>query len=110
MGTVSAQIAFSSTVLLNKIDLTSEAMLAEIERRISRINSTVTIMRCKNAYVPIPKLFNIGIFDLGRVLEEQYMDESEFSNFYKPKMDLSVSNVGIRCGGAVNVFAVQKFL
>jgi len=110
MGTASAQIAFSSTVLLNKIDLVDEALLPEIERRILETNSTVTIMRCREARVPVSKLFNVGIFDLGRVLKEQYMDESEFNRYYKPQMDLSVSNVGIRCCGPVNVFAVERLL
>lgn len=109
-GTASAQIAFSSTVLLNKIDLVDEALLADIERHILEINSTVSILRCTNARVPVSKLLNVGIFDLGRVLDEQYMDESEFNQFYEPKMDRSVSNVGIRCTGSINKFALDMFL
>jgi len=38
------------------------------------------------------------------------MDEEEFKTFYRPKMDSSVSNVGIRCEGAVNLFAFQELL
>lgn len=109
-GTASAQIAFASTVLLNKIDLASEARLGEIECRIREINSTVAIIRCRRAQVPVSNLIGIGIFDLGRVLQEQYMDEDEFKLFYKPQMDASVSNVGIRCDKPVNVFAVERFL
>ena len=36
------------------------------------------------------------------------MDEDEFRQFYKPKMDRSVSNVGVRCEGAVMMFAFQR--
>lgn len=38
------------------------------------------------------------------------MEEEEFNQFYKPKMDNTISNVGIRCEGAVNMFALQMFL
>ena len=62
-GTASAQIAFSSTVLLNKIDLVDEPLLSEIERELLEINSTVTILRCKEARVPVSKLFNVSMFE-----------------------------------------------
>ena len=38
------------------------------------------------------------------------MDEDEFRQFYQPKMDRSVSNVGIQCEGAVVMFQFQQFL
>jgi len=56
------------------------------------------------------KLVNVGAFDLSRVLEEQYMDEEEFNTFYEPKMDQTISNVGIRCDGALNMFVLQDFI
>eukprot|EP00931_Biecheleriopsis_adriatica_P040114 TRINITY_DN22954_c0_g1_i1.p1 TRINITY_DN22954_c0_g1~~TRINITY_DN22954_c0_g1_i1.p1 ORF type:complete len:283 (+),score=40.64 TRINITY_DN22954_c0_g1_i1:93-941(+) len=34
----------------------------------------------------------------------------EFNSFYQPKMDRSVSNVGVRCQGALNMGAFQCFL
>jgi len=109
-GTACAQIAFSSTVLLNKVDLANEAQLVEIEARIKSLNSTVEIIRCTNAVVPVARLFNVGAFNLTKVLEEQYMDEDEFATFYKPKMDNSVSNVGVRCGGMISMYLFQEFL
>jgi len=109
-GTACAQIAFSSTVLLNKIDLATEEQLKEIEKRIKEINSTVEIMRCEQAKVDLAKLFDVGVFDLAKVLEEQYMDEEEFTQFYKPKMDNSISNVGVVCEGGINMFLLQNFL
>jgi len=109
-GTACAQIAFSSTVLLNKVDLATDAHLLEIEARIRSLNSTVEIIRCTNAVVPVERLFNVGAFNLCKVLEEQYMDEEEFATFYKPKMDNSVSNVGVRCGGNISMFLFQEFL
>jgi G3E family GTPase len=109
-GTACAQIAFSSTVLLNKIDLVEGPELLEIEKRIKTVNSHVEILRCEQAKVDMNKLFGVRVFDLSKVLEEQYMDEEEFNQFYKPKMDRSISNVGIKCTGAVSMFAFQMFL
>jgi len=109
-GTACAQIAFSSTVLLNKVDLADEADLKAIEKRIKEVNSVVNIIRCEQAKVDMSKLVNVGAFELSRVLEEQYMDEEEFSKFYEPKMDQTISNVGVRCPGAINMFALQFFI
>ncbi|CAE7659938.1 CBWD2, partial [Symbiodinium pilosum] len=109
-GTACAQIAFSSTVLLNKIDLVDDDHLNKVQARIKELNAAAEIIRCQNAQAPMDKLFNVGAFNLERVLEEQYMDESEFRQFYKPKMDRSVSNVGVRCEGQVMMFAFQRFL
>merc|ERR1719223_2486482 len=44
-GTACAQIAFSSTVLLNKIDLVNEEELVKCETRIAEINKPVEIIR-----------------------------------------------------------------
>lgn len=109
-STASAQIAFSSTVLLNKTDLVAPERLEFIEKRIKQVNSVVDIIRCQQARVPLEKLFNVRAFDLSRVLEEQYMDEEEFRTFYKPKMDNSISNVGVRCKGPMNPCALERFI
>jgi hypothetical protein len=90
--------------------LVETVVLEETEKQIRKFNSSVEILRCENAKVEISKLFNVGVFDLSRVLEEQYMDEEEFAQFYKPKMDRSITNVGVRCTGAINMFMLQRFL
>mmetsp|Transcript_150491 Transcript_150491/g.288336 ORF Transcript_150491/g.288336 Transcript_150491/m.288336 type:complete len:408 (+) Transcript_150491:68-1291(+) len=109
-GTACAQIAFSSTVLLNKVDLVDVDALEGIEKRIKIINSVVNIIRCEQARVDMTKLFNVRAFDLAKVLEEQYMEEEEFNKFYKPKMDRTISNVGVRCQGAMDMQALQDFI
>lgn len=109
-GTACAQIAFSSTVLLNKVDLVDDATIATVERRVKELNRVVDIIRCEQARVPMKLLFGIRAFDLTRVLEEQYMDEEEFNAFYKPKMDNTISNVGVRFEGGINMNRFQEFL
>lgn len=112
-GRVCAQIAFASTVLLNKIDLVDAGMIDALEKRLKQINSVVNIIRCEHGRVDVSRLMNVGTFDLARVLEEQYMDEEEFLKLYEAKMDdtlATISNVGIRCPGAVNLHALQMFI
>lgn len=109
-GTACAQIAFSSTVLLNKTDLVDALRLEKVKRRLKDLNGAAEIICCQQAKAPMNKLFNVGCFNLEKVLEEQYMDEHEFRQFYQPKMDKSVSNVGVRCEGQVMMFAFQRFL
>merc|ERR1740138_1850849 len=38
------------------------------------------------------------------------MDEEEFRSFYQPKMDRSISNVGVKFQGSVNMMKFQLFL
>jgi G3E family GTPase len=109
-GTACAQIAFSSTVLLNKIDLVDEATIEECEKRLKQVNRVVNIIRCTQGRVPLDKVLHVKAFDLSAVLEEQYMDEDEFHSFYKPKMDRSISNVGVKFEGALNMYKLQKLL
>jgi len=109
-GTACAQIAFASTVLLNKIDMVDADSLTGLEKRIKEVNSIVKIIRCEYGRVDMSQLINVGAFDLTRVLEEQYMDEDEFTQLYEPKMDSSIANVGIRCEGIISMPALQGFV
>lgn len=109
-GTACAQIAFASTVLLNKVDLVDEERSVECESRLKEVNRSVEVIRCEQARVPLDRLFDVRAFDLTKVLEEQYMDEEEFVSFYKPKMDRSISNVGVKFEGAISMFKLQRFL
>lgn len=116
-GTACAQIAFASTVLLNKVDLVEAPRLDEIERRIQELNSTAEVIRCQNASVPVAKLFNVGAFDLSKAIAEAapfngFQGSAEdFSNAWmKPKMDKSISNVGVRCSGQISMHLFQEFM
>lgn len=112
-GRACAQIAFASTVLLNKIDLVDAVAIDALESRIKQVNSVVNIIRCEHGRVEMGRLMNVGAFDLARVLEEQYMDEEEFSAHYEAADDKTfskISNVGIRCSGAVSLCSLQRFL
>jgi G3E family GTPase len=62
------QIAFADIVLLNKIDLVDTTGIARVEQRVQGINATATVLRTRNANVPLDRVLGIGAFDLERAL------------------------------------------
>lgn len=63
------QIAFADVILLNKIDLVTEAEMAELERRILDMNAMVKIYRTKQSELDIESILGVKAFDLDRALE-----------------------------------------
>ena len=63
------QIAFADIVLLNKMDLVSEAEAVEVERRIRAINPYAEIRRSTKSAVPIDAVIGRDAFSLERILE-----------------------------------------
>jgi len=63
------QIAFADVILLNKIDLVTEAEVTELERRIRDMNAMVKIYRTQNSELAIESILGVKAFDLDRALE-----------------------------------------
>ncbi|MGO8739613.1 CobW family GTP-binding protein [Rhodoblastus sp.] len=63
------QIVFADVVLLNKIDLVSEAELEEVEARIRGLNPYAKIHRTRKCDVPLDAVLDRKAFDLDRILE-----------------------------------------
>ncbi|MFZ4410045.1 MAG: CobW family GTP-binding protein [Paracraurococcus sp.] len=65
------QIAFADIIILNKMDLVSEAEAVEVERRIRAINPWAEIRRSTKSDVPISAVIGREAFDLKRILERE---------------------------------------
>jgi G3E family GTPase len=65
------QIAFADIILVNKIDLASEAELAEVEARVRALNGFARIHRTANCAVALDQLLDRGAFDLDRILASE---------------------------------------
>ena len=63
------QIAFADVILLNKIDLVSEAELVDLEKRILAMNAMVKIYRTENSELDMDAILGVQAFDLDRALE-----------------------------------------
>ena len=65
------QIAFADQIILNKIDLVSEADLVEVEKAIRTLNPLAPIRRAERSNVPLDAILGRHAFDLARVTELQ---------------------------------------
>eukprot|EP00882_Tetradesmus_deserticola_P030398 GHRQ01034121.1.p1 GENE.GHRQ01034121.1~~GHRQ01034121.1.p1 ORF type:complete len:293 (+),score=79.84 GHRQ01034121.1:272-1150(+) len=63
------QVAFADRLLLNKIDLVSEAEKAAIIKRIRAINRGAELVECTNAAVDLAAVLGIQSFSMDKMLE-----------------------------------------
>ncbi|WP_339913541.1 GTP-binding protein [uncultured Brevundimonas sp.] len=63
------QVAFADRIILNKVDLASEAELAVVEARLRKLNPLAPITRAERADVPLDQILGLGGFDLERILD-----------------------------------------
>lgn len=63
------QVAFADRIILNKVDLASDIELAEVERRLRKLNPLAPITRATRADVPLDQVLGLGGFDLERILD-----------------------------------------
>ena len=64
------QIAFADVILLNKCDLVDAADLDRLEARIKAMNGMARIHRTTNAEIEIPKVLDVGGFNLDHALAQ----------------------------------------
>ncbi|KAM3574804.1 hypothetical protein VYU27_003229 [Nannochloropsis oceanica] len=100
------QLAFADRVLLNKIDLATDAELMEVEKRIKAVNNFAPIIRTQNAVVNLDKVLDLKAFDLKRVLDF----DPEFLGDQEHEHDQSVTSVGFRLAGDMNLGQLERWL
>ena len=59
------QIEFSNVVLLNKIDLVSEAQLEDAKRRVALLNPKASVVACRDSEVAVENVVATGLYTLG---------------------------------------------
>ncbi len=100
------QIAFADVILLNKIDLVSEAELDELERRIRGMNAIAKIHRTQDADVEMDALLGVRAFDLNRALDidPNFLTEDAHEH------DETVTSIALVEPGAVDGEKVHEWL
>ncbi len=63
------QVEFANVILLNKVDLVSEAELAKLEDILRHLNPDATLMRIEWGKVPLNEILNTGLFDLESAMQ-----------------------------------------
>jgi G3E family GTPase len=101
------QVAFADKILLNKIDLSTEAELEIIESKLKSLNPTAPIQRTKNSVVSPKDILNIQAFELDRVLD---FDPEFLNEDAEHQHDESVSSVGVKSEGSVNINMLERWI
>ncbi|MUL38479.1 CobW family GTP-binding protein [Gloeocapsopsis dulcis] len=100
------QIAFADVILLNKVDLVTEDVLEELERRIRSMNAIAKIYRTRNAELEMDTLLGVNAFDLSRALEID-------PNFLKEdahEHDETVNSIALVASGALNMERLNEWM
>jgi len=73
------QIAFADVILLNKIDLVTDAELREVEARIRGINPYAKLHRTQRSQIALNEILGRNAFDLDRILdiEPEFLDAED---------------------------------
>jgi G3E family GTPase len=89
------QIAFADVILLNKCDLVGASDLDALELRIRSMNALARIHRTTNAGIEIPKVLDVGGFNLDHAMEV----DPHFLEGHHHHHNDDVSSVGIEADG-----------
>ena len=100
------QIAFADVILINKIDLVTEAVINELERRIHGINAMAKIYRTKDCHINLDLILGVKVFDLATALRIAPDLLSEDAHTH----DASVTSIAITAVGAVDGFRLNCWL
>lgn len=101
------QVVFADKILLNKVDLSTENELVNIESKLKSLNPAATIQRTEQAKVSPKDVINIGAFDLERVLD---FDPEFLAEDAEHQHDETVSSVGVKAEGSVNLTLLQMWI
>jgi len=74
------QVAFADRILLNKLDLVSDAELAEVKEEIDSINSSAKLIETKRSVVDLGLILDQSAFSLDKTLEidpDLFLEEEE---------------------------------
>jgi G3E family GTPase len=100
------QIAFADVILLNKTDLVTPEILAELEQRIRSMNAMAKIYRTQNSELSMDALLGVQAFDLERALEidPNFLGEDAHEH------DDSVYSVALVENGAINAEKLNAWM
>ena len=103
------QVAFSDKILLNKVDLVTEAEKEALKKRLNRINNFATIIETQKSRAPLDKILGIKSFNMESIL-------SYDPDFFSPEdekdqhnLDL-VQSVGIQFTGELHAQWFNMFM
>lgn len=100
------QIAFADLILLNKIDLVTDAQLGDLQKRVRRMNPFAKIYHTLNSDLDIDAVLGIRAFDLKRALSV----DPELLSEEAHEHDESIASVAIVEPGTVSGEKLMRWL
>ena len=100
------QIAFADVILINKVDLVTEAELVALEQRIRGMNAIATIHRTRDAEIAMDAILGVSAFDLGNALKI----DPEFLNETAHEHDETVASIALVEAGEVDGAKLNQWL
>merc|ERR1712070_49348 len=101
------QVAFADRMIVNKVDLVTEADLERIEARLRGINKFAPIVRSQQSQVSVDQVLNIRGFDVDKILE---MDPEFLTSDGEHMHDNTVSSLSITQPGEVHMSLVNEWV
>ena len=70
------QLVFADRILLNKVDLTTDAELKQVKETVQKVNPMSEVFTCTHSKIDLASILNIHAFDVNRneVLLKEYCD------------------------------------
>ncbi|GLT80639.1 hypothetical protein SLA2020_520690 [Shorea laevis] len=113
------QVAYADRIILNKIDLVTEAELEKLTDRIKHINGMAQIKRAKFGDVDVDFALGVGGYNLERIDSEVHVDDSHCAthgehghreHHHDHVHDSAVSSVSIVSEGTLDLDEVDDWL
>ena len=101
------QIAFSSVLVLNKVDLVPPRTLQEVEEKIRSINPAAILHKVSHAQVELDQLLNLGGFELS---ENMSLSKSEETHHHGEGGEEDVTSVSLEIPGKIDENRFQIWL
>lgn len=102
------QVAFADKILLNKIDLVTEAEKAALRARLATINKFATVIETQSSRAPLEKILGLNTFNIDSILT---YDPKFFADDEKKIHNLDlVQSVGVQFAGNLHAQWFNMFM
>lgn len=88
------QLLYADVILLNKIDLVTDAELKEVEHVIKKINPTARLQKTLNSKVDVTTILDIQAFNLERITNKRPELQSKINSLSSPSLDFFTGGFG----------------
>lgn len=100
------QLAYADLILLNKIDLATDAMLAEVESQVRGINPLAQIRRVEQAAVDSGQVLSVGGFGATEIMQQQEGGGEHHHHTHQSQ----IGSVGVVIPGQMNLLAFEAWI